>query len=74
MNLNASAGTTRLTGDACNANLIHWNFDNFALANGTGSAMVDRGGDTWFFITADYVFGQDLQRETSAVVKRRVAR
>ncbi len=70
VNLNASAGTTRLTGDACNANLIHWNFDNFALANGTARAVVATGGDTWFFITADYAFGHDLEAQTSAVVKQ----
>jgi branched-chain amino acid transport system substrate-binding protein len=70
VHLNASAGTTRLTGDACSANLIHWNFDNFALANGTGRAVVATGGDTWFFITADYAFGYDLEAQTSAVVKQ----
>jgi branched-chain amino acid transport system substrate-binding protein len=70
VNLNASAGTTRLTGDACNANTIHWNFDNFALANGTGRAVVSTGGDTWFFITADYAFGHDLEAQTAAVVKQ----
>lgn len=53
VNINTSAGTTRLTGDLCNANTIHWNFDNFALANGTGRAVVATGGDSWFFITAD---------------------
>ena len=69
VNLNASAGTTRLTGDLCNANTIHWNFDNYALANGTGRAVVATGGDTWFFITADYAFGHDLEAQTSSVVK-----
>jgi branched-chain amino acid transport system substrate-binding protein len=69
VNLNASAGTTRLTGDACSPNLVHWNFDNFALANGTGRAVVATGGDTWFFITADYAFGHDLEAQTTAVVK-----
>jgi branched-chain amino acid transport system substrate-binding protein len=69
VNLNTSAGTTRLTGDLCNANTIHWNFDNFALANGTGRAVVATGGDTWFFLTADYAFGHDLEAQTSAVVK-----
>jgi branched-chain amino acid transport system substrate-binding protein len=70
VNINTSAGTTRLTGDLCNANTIHWNFDNFALANGTGRAVVATGGDTWFFITADYAFGHDLEAQTSAVVKQ----
>ena len=67
--INGSAGTTRLTGDACTANTLHWTFDNFALANGTGSAVVATGGDSWFFITADYAFGHDLEAQTSAVVK-----
>jgi branched-chain amino acid transport system substrate-binding protein len=70
VNINTSAGTTRLTGDLCNANTIHWNFDNFALANGTGRAVVATGGDSWFFITADYAFGHDLEAQTSAVVKQ----
>jgi branched-chain amino acid transport system substrate-binding protein len=70
VNLNASAGTTRLTGDLCNANTIHWNFDNYALANGTGRAVVATGGDTWYFITADYAFGHDLEAQTSAIVKQ----
>jgi branched-chain amino acid transport system substrate-binding protein len=69
VHLNASAGTTRLTGDACNPNTAHWNFDNFALANGTGRAVVATGGDTWFFLTADYAFGHDLEAQTSTVVK-----
>ena len=69
VNLNASAGSTRLTGDLCNQNTLHWNFDNFALANGTGRAVIATGGDTWFFITADYAFGHDLEAQTTAVVK-----
>ncbi len=68
--VNGSAGTTRLTGDACTANTVHWTFDNFALANGTGSAVVQTGGDTWFFITADYAFGHDLEDQTSKVVEK----
>jgi branched-chain amino acid transport system substrate-binding protein len=67
--VNGSAGTTRLTGDACTPNTVHWTFDNFALANGTGSAIVATGGDSWFFITADYAFGHDLEKQTSDVVK-----
>ena len=67
--VNGSAGTTRLTGDACSPNTVHWTFDNFALANGTGSAIVATGGDTWFFITADYAFGHDLEQQTTNVVK-----
>ena len=67
--VNGSAGTARLTGDACSPNTVHWTFDNFALANGTGRAVVSTGGDSWFFVTADYAFGHDLEAQTSAVVK-----
>jgi branched-chain amino acid transport system substrate-binding protein len=49
--------------------MIHWAYDTYALANGTGKAMVKQGGDTWFFVTADYAFGHALQRDTSAVVE-----
>lgn len=67
--VNGSAGSARLTGDACSPNTVHWTFDNFALANGTGRAVVATGGDSWFFITADYAFGHDLEAQTTAVVK-----
>src|SRR5690349_17698445 len=67
--VNGSAGSARLTGDACSPNTVHWTFDNFALANGTGRAVVATGGDSWYFITADYAFGHDLEAQTSAVVK-----
>lgn len=67
--VNGSAGTTRLTGDLCSPNTVHWTFDNFALANGTGRAIVATGGDSWFFITADYAFGHDLEAQTTNVVK-----
>ena len=66
--VNGSAGTARLTGDLCSPNTVHWTFDNFALANGTGRAIVSTGGDNWFFITADYAFGHDLEAQTTAVV------
>jgi branched-chain amino acid transport system substrate-binding protein len=66
--VNGSAGTARLTGDQCSPNTVHWTFDNFALANGTGRAVVSTGGDTWFFLTADYAFGHDLEAQTTAVV------
>ncbi|HEX9448605.1 MAG TPA: ABC transporter substrate-binding protein, partial [Dongiaceae bacterium] len=49
---------------------VHWTYDTWSLAHGTGSAMVKQGGDTWFFITADYAFGQALERDTSAVVQQ----
>ena len=58
-----------LTGKACTPNTIHWAYDTYALANGTGKAIVKQGGDTWFFLTADYAFGHALQRDTSAVVE-----
>jgi branched-chain amino acid transport system substrate-binding protein len=57
-----------ITGKACNANTVHWVYDTIALANGTGSAVVQAGGDTWFFITADYAFGYALERDVTAVV------
>jgi branched-chain amino acid transport system substrate-binding protein len=65
----SGAGTSRLTGDACTPNTVHWTFDNWALANGTGRAVVELGGDTWFFLTADYAFGHDLEAQTAQVVK-----
>src|SRR5215467_7290175 len=68
--VNGSAGTARLTGDQCSPNTVQWTFDNFALANGTGRAVVSTGGDSWFFITADYAFGHDLEAQTTAVVKQ----
>src|SRR5919112_6534985 len=68
--INSGGGTSDLTGSQCSPNTVHWTYDTWALANGTGGAMVKRGGDTWFFITADYAFGQALQRDTSAVVTK----
>lgn len=65
--LNSGAGTSDLTGKACTPNTVHWTYDTWALANGTGK--VQTGGDTWFFIVADYAFGQALERDTTAVVK-----
>ena len=64
----SGAATSDLTGKACNANTIHWTYDTWMLANGTGSAIVKTGGDTWFFLTADYAFGHALERDTEAVV------
>ena len=51
------------------ANTVHWTYDTWMLANGTGKAMVKAGGDTWFFLTADYAFGHALERDTAAVVE-----
>jgi branched-chain amino acid transport system substrate-binding protein len=67
--LDSGAASSDLTGKACNANMIHWAYDTYALANGTGKALVKQGGDTWFFITANYAFGHALQRDTTAVVE-----
>ncbi len=66
--LNSGAATSDLTGKACSPNTVHWTYDTYALANGTGGAMVKAGGDSWFFLTADYAFGHALERDTSAVV------
>jgi branched-chain amino acid transport system substrate-binding protein len=67
--INSGAASSDLTGKACSPNLVHWTYDTWNLAHGTGSAMVAAGGDTWFFITADYAFGHQLEADTSAVVK-----
>ena len=66
----SGAATSDLTGKACSPNTIHWTYDTWMLANGTGSAIVKTGGDTWFFITADYAFGHALERDTAAVVMK----
>jgi branched-chain amino acid transport system substrate-binding protein len=68
--INSGAGTSDLTGKACSPNTIHWTYDTYALAQGTGGAMVKAGGDSWFFMTADYAFGHALERDTSAVVTK----
>ncbi len=67
--LNSTGGTSDLTGKACTPNTIHWTYDTWMLAHGTGSAVVKSGGDSWFFLTADYAFGHALERDTSEVVK-----
>jgi len=64
----SGAATADLTGKACSPNTIHWTYDTWALANGTGNAIVKTGGDTWFFLTSDYAFGHALERDTEAVV------
>jgi len=64
----SGAATSDLTGKACSPNTIHWTYDTWMLANGTGSAIVKTGGDSWFFLTADYAFGHALERDTEAVV------
>jgi branched-chain amino acid transport system substrate-binding protein len=68
--INSGGGTSDLTGSQCSPNTVHWTYDTWALANGTGTAMVKRGGDSWFFITADYAFGHALERDATALVKK----
>ncbi|MGD9805440.1 MAG: ABC transporter substrate-binding protein [Hyphomicrobiaceae bacterium] len=70
VHLNSGAATSDLTGKACSPNTVHWTYDTWALANGTGNAIVKEGGKTWFFLTADYAFGHALERDTSAVVEK----
>src|SRR4030081_1233156 len=64
----SGAASSDLTGKACSPNSVHWTYDTWMLANGTGSAIVKTGGDSWVFITADYAFGHALERDTEAVV------
>src|SRR5947199_3954588 len=66
----SGAAASDLTGPKCTPNTIHWTYDTWALANGTGKAIVKTGGDTWFFLTADYAFGTALERDTAAVVEK----
>src|SRR5256885_5422037 len=66
--LASGPATSDLTGKACTPNTVHWTYDTYALAHTTGTAEVQSGGDTWFFLTADYAFGQALERDTTAVV------
>jgi branched-chain amino acid transport system substrate-binding protein len=66
--LASGPGAMALTGDKCSPNTVHWTFDTWALANGTARALMKDGGDTWFFITADYVFGLSLERDATKVI------
>ena len=66
----SGAAASDLTGKACSPTGVQWTYDTYALAHGTGNALVKQGGDTWFFITADYAFGHALQRDTSEVVTK----
>jgi branched-chain amino acid transport system substrate-binding protein len=64
----SGAASSDLTGKACSPNTVHWTYDTWMLANGTGGALVKTGGDSWYFLTADYAFGLALERDTEAVV------
>ena len=66
----SGAATADLTGKACSPNTIHWTYDTWMLANGTGKAIVKTGGSSWYFLTADYAFGHALERDTEAVVMK----
>ena len=66
---NNGAGSSALTNEQCSPYTVHYAYDTVALAKGTGGAVVDRGGKSWFFLTADYAFGQALEADTSKVVK-----
>src|SRR6201985_2953245 len=66
--INSGAGTSDLTNAQCSPNTVHWTYDTYMLAHSTGQSMVKAGGDSWFFLTADYAFGQALERDTTAVV------
>ena len=69
VHLNSGAATTDLTGAQCTPNTVHWTYDTYMLSKSTGGAVVKSGGDSWYFITADYAFGQQLQRDTAKVVQ-----
>jgi branched-chain amino acid transport system substrate-binding protein len=66
--LASGPASSDLTGPKCSPNTIHWTYDTWMLANGTGKAVVKTGGDTWFFLTSDYAFGKALERDTTAVI------
>jgi branched-chain amino acid transport system substrate-binding protein len=68
VHLNTGSATSDMTNKACSPNTVHWAYDTYMLSNGTGRALVKTGGDTWFFLTADYAFGHALERDTEAVV------
>jgi branched-chain amino acid transport system substrate-binding protein len=69
ININSGGGSSDLTGTACTPNTVHWTYDTWALANVAGRAMVKRGDDSWFFVTADNAFGKALERDAADVVK-----
>lgn len=67
--INSGAGTSDLTNSQCTPNTIHWAYDTYTLAHGTGTALTKNGGDSWFFLTADYAFGTALERDTTSAVQ-----
>ena len=67
--LNSGAATTELHGAQCTPNTVHWTYDTYMLAKGTGTAVTKSGGSTWYFVTAEYVFGQALQKDTTKFVE-----
>jgi branched-chain amino acid transport system substrate-binding protein len=67
--INSGAATSDLTNAQCSPNTVHWTYDTYMLAHSTGQAMVKAGGDSWFFLTADYAFGAALERDTTEVIK-----
>src|SRR6202048_2417940 len=69
ININSGGGSSDITGVACSPNTVHWTYDTYALSNVAGRAMVKRGEDSWFFVTADYAFGMALERDAANVVK-----
>ena len=68
--INTGAGTTDLTGSQCTPVTVHWSYDTYMLSRSTASQLVKRGGNKWFFITANYVFGQQLERDATEFVKK----
>jgi len=69
VHLNSGSATSDMTNKQCSPNTVHWTYDTYMLSNGTGKALVQTGGDSWFFLTADYAFGHALERDTEAVVR-----
>jgi branched-chain amino acid transport system substrate-binding protein len=66
--INSGAASSDLTNAQCSPNTVHWTYDTYLLAHSTGGALVKAGGDSWFFLTADYAFGAALERDTTAVI------
>ena len=68
--INSGAASSDLTNSQCSPNVVHWVYDTYMLANSTGTALVKAGGDSWFFLTADYAFGAALERDTTTAVTK----